>query len=53
MTTGFCSAPPPPSPSDLRMGHKQTILQGFQQLCAQLLEEEQQKQPPLAPEQGP
>ena len=34
------------------MSHQQAILQGFQQLCAQLLQEEQQK-PPLAPEQGP
>ena len=52
MTTGLCSALPPPSPSDLRMSHHQAILQVFQQLCAQLVQEEQQK-PPLAPEYGP
>ena len=34
------------------MSRQQAILQGFQQLCSQLLQEEQQK-PPLAPEQGP
>ena len=34
------------------MSHKQLILQGFQQLCAQLMQEEQQN-PALGPEQGP
>ena len=34
------------------MSHKQVILQGFQQLCAQVVQEEQQK-PQLVPEQGP
>ena len=34
------------------MSHQQAILQGFQQLSQQLLEEEQQK-PPVAPEHGP
>ena len=34
------------------MSNQQAILQGFQQLSAQLIQEEGQK-PPLAPEQGP
>ena len=34
------------------MSHQQTILQGFQQLSAQLVQEAQQK-PPLTPETGP
>ena len=34
------------------MRHQQAILQGFQQLNAQLVQEELQK-PPVAPGQGP
>lgn len=34
------------------MSHLQAILQGFQQLNAQLVQEEMQK-PPVAPDQGP
>ena len=52
MTMAFFSVLPRLSPSEPSMRHQQAILQGFQQLNAQLVQEELQK-PPVAPGQGP